>query len=1069
MRLAHLLVLVLPALPLPLHAADYLSPMEAAKTFHVTDPELTWELVLAEPDIAQPVFINWDERGRLWVCEYRQYPAPAGLTAMSHDEFWRTVYDKVPEPPPRGVRGADRITIHEDTKGDGHYDKHTVFLDGLNLCTSIEHGRGGHFVLQPPYLLFYADKNHDDIPDGPPEILLAGFGIEDTHSLANSLRWGPDGWLYGAHGSTVTSRLTRPGLDEPGAPPALTMVGQGIWRYQPETHRVEVFAEGGGNTFGVEFDAQGRLFSGHNGGDTRGFEYVQGAYERKGFEKHGQLSNPYAYGFYEPMKSDKTERFTHNFIIYEGGALGAKYEGKLFGIEPLQGRLVLSERYADASTFGTHDLGRIVTSDDKWFRPVDIKAGPDGAIYVADFHEPEISHLKHRSGPVYSETGRIWRLRGSTLIPSANRELLKRGFVDVGDFKTALGSSNKWTRQTALRVAKDQIQDLIRMMSNQALYPSLSASSIWPKNVPDALDRRARMDSIAEEFRCKSWSLDELWFIAAAESGMAFYWNIEKFDGLGVARATREILKNPNPDVRAWLVRILGDSGREMTVERSNVLDELARTEPNSSVRLQLAASARRLPAAQCLPIIRELLLRDEDAKDPRIPLMLWWAIESKCGGATDRDTVLALFQESILWDHPIVRDEILERLMRRLAQSGTRPELLACAQLLDLAPAPEHAKRLMTGFELAFKGRSLATLPDELARAIAKRGGASLPLRLRLGDPAAKATALQLLTAPKANEASVTSVLSVLSEIKVPEAHDPLLALLERPYLPPAVESVLYPALQQFDDPEIATKTIALLRKTIPSKSSVQSASSAPSAATSPSIPPVFSAPASSSAAFTLLAARPQWSRQLAEAVKSGDIPREAVPTSIVRRLKLHHDPALLALANDLWPGTGSPTTAETEKSIARLSAIAQAPGGNPYAGHDLFTATCSGCHRLHGEGGQIGPDLTSYQRDNLSALLTAIVNPSAEIREGYENLTLTTRDGRTLAGFLAEHDDHTLALRGLDGQTTVLPLADIATKTPSGASLMPEGLLNAMTDPQIRDLFAYLRSTQPLPGKRK
>jgi len=140
-------------------------------------------------------------------------------------------------------------------------------------------------------------------------VLLAGFGIEDTHSVANSLRWGPDGWLYGAHGSTVSSHILRPGLDKD---PVANIMGQGIWRYHPETHRFEVFAEGGGNTFGVEFDAQGRLFSGHNGGDTRGFYYPQGAYERKGFEKHGPLSNPYAFGFYEPMAHNKAERFSHN-------------------------------------------------------------------------------------------------------------------------------------------------------------------------------------------------------------------------------------------------------------------------------------------------------------------------------------------------------------------------------------------------------------------------------------------------------------------------------------------------------------------------------------------------------------------------------------------------------------------------------------------------------------------------------------------------------------------------------------------------------------------------------------
>ena len=295
--------------------------------------------VLAEPEISQPVFLNFDERGRMWVVEYRQYPAPAGLNVLSHDVFWRAVYDKVSPPPPHQIRGHDRITIHESTKGDGVFDKHKVFLDGLNICTAVERGRGGVWVLNPPYLLFYPDADNDDIPDGDPVVHLAGFGIQDTHSVANSLRWGPDGWLYGAHGSTVVSAIVRPGLDKE---PVARITGQGIWRYHPETRRFEVFAEGGGNTFGVEIDAKGRIFSGHNGGDTRGFHYMQGAYLRKGFDKHGPLSNPYTFGFFEAIPHEKVERFSHNFIIYEGGALPSAYAGMLFGCEPLQGRIVES-------------------------------------------------------------------------------------------------------------------------------------------------------------------------------------------------------------------------------------------------------------------------------------------------------------------------------------------------------------------------------------------------------------------------------------------------------------------------------------------------------------------------------------------------------------------------------------------------------------------------------------------------------------------------------------------------------------------------------------------------------
>ncbi len=326
---------------------------EAAKAFK-TPPDLQLDLVLSEPEITQPVFINFDERGRMWVVEYRQYPQPAGLTLVNKDAVWRAQYDKIPLPPPNHVRGKDRISIHEDTHGNGVFDKHTVFVDGLNIVTAVERGRGGVWVLNPPYLLFYPDKNNDDIPDGPPEVHLEGFGLEDTHSVVNSLRWGPDGWLYAAQGSTVTGHVKRPGAPDKDA---VNTMGQQIWRYHPETHRFEVFAEGGGNTFGVELDSKGRIFSGHNGGDTRGFDYVQGGYSRKGFDKHGPLSNPYTFGYFEQMKPDtKIQRFTHTFLTYEGDAFPPAYNGKIFAADPLKGCIIESEIIPDGSSFRTHDI-----------------------------------------------------------------------------------------------------------------------------------------------------------------------------------------------------------------------------------------------------------------------------------------------------------------------------------------------------------------------------------------------------------------------------------------------------------------------------------------------------------------------------------------------------------------------------------------------------------------------------------------------------------------------------------------------------------------------------------------
>ena len=302
------------------------------RSFKVAD-DLQLELVLAEPIVRQPVSISFDERGRLWVVQYLQYPDPAGLRMVSHDGVWRAVYDQVPPPPPRHFRGKDKITIHEDTDGDGLFDRHKTFVDGLNIATSVARGRGGVWVLNPPYLLFYPDRDNDDVPDGDPEVHLQGFGLEDTHSVVNSLQWGPDGWLYAAQGSTVTGHVTRPGLDAAKEP--VHSMGQLIWRYHPETRRYEIFAEGGGNAFGVEIDAKGRIYSGHNGGDTRGFHYVQGGYYQKGFNKHGPLSNPYSFGYFPAMKHERVPRFTHTFVIYEADALPAKLSRHAFWRRPI--------------------------------------------------------------------------------------------------------------------------------------------------------------------------------------------------------------------------------------------------------------------------------------------------------------------------------------------------------------------------------------------------------------------------------------------------------------------------------------------------------------------------------------------------------------------------------------------------------------------------------------------------------------------------------------------------------------------------------------------------------------
>ena len=207
-------------------------------------------------------------------------------------------------------------------------------------------------------------------------------------------------------------------------------------------------------------------------------------------------------------------------------------------------------------------------------------------------------------------------------------------------------------------------------------------------------------------------------------------------------------------------------------------LAQRAEVEPEVEVRSQLACSAKRLPACESLPIVAKLLARGEDVRDIHVPLLLWWAIEAKLATDADTEAVLALFQDRATWELPIVTSTIEERLMRRLAAAGTRKDLDRCARLLALAPGPEHAKKLMAGFEAAYAGRSLAALPQSLADALARYSGQSVTLGLRQGKPAAVAEALSVLSNEQADRAKQLQYLQVLGEVRVPGAVPVLLQL---------------------------------------------------------------------------------------------------------------------------------------------------------------------------------------------------------------------------------------------------------------------------------------------------
>ncbi len=974
--------------------APVLSPAEAQKKFQLADG-LAIDLVLSEPLVTQPLHISFDSRGRLWLVEARQYPKPAGLKEVSKDAVWRAIYDKVPPPPPHAegspFRGVDRISIHEDADGDGVFEKHKVFHDHLNMATSVAHTEHGVWVTHAPYLLFFPDKNQDDVPDGPPEVHLSGFGLEDTHSIANSLRWGPDGWLYGAQGSTVSAAILAP--NAPGTAPtgdqwaqvepelkkqdakAVKTMGQNIWRYHPPTRRYEIFAEGGGNAYGLEIDSKGRIFSGHNGGDTRGFHYVQGGYYQKGWEKHGDLSNPYAFGYFPPMKGEPVERFTHQFIIYESDALEEKWRGKLWGCDVLHNNIVCAEMIPDGSTFRTKDIGRPVASTDKWFRPVMITDGPDGCLYIADWCDKQVSHYRNQMGVMDKEHGRVWRVRMKDNekpvrhlpkpVARPSRPCGEANDETANDAersgRVGLATDNRWLRQTYLRLA-------------------------WE-------DKRQ-----APKFN----ALDDFWNDYAARS-----------------RALEACAYGDNPDVRRWAVRLAGDQGLRFD------LRDLARTEMHPEVLVQIAATARRSNDVRLV----ETLMKNPacDGTDPLLSLMIWWAIESSA--TLHPGAVVNEWAKPAVWATPTAKNTVNERLMKRFAITGNQKDYARCAFLLQSAPDDESRQLLMKGFSDAMKGRSLAGLPQELLEQLAKTGGPlALALRVRQGDAAALKETLAILgdgKHPQSNPESRAILAAVFADIEEPAAVPVLLNLLAEAPL----RRTTLAALQRQNDPAIAGRVLKEL----------------------PSWPA-----ADKDAALTLLASRAPWARALAKSATD-------LPLAVVKKLQLFPDKELAALIEQKYGDKLRAAGGEKEKEIQRVKSVLAAAEGVPKRGQPIFEQRCAACHTLWNKGGKAGPDLTSYQRTDLDMLLLAMIAPSAEIREGFATTVIETKDGATLAGFISDQAGDTLALRDAAGQTHTISKDRITKQEPLPYSLMPEGLLAGLTDEELRDFLAYIRSTTP------
>jgi putative membrane-bound dehydrogenase-like protein len=967
-------------------APPALSPSEALKRFKVAEG-LEIKLVVSEPQVSQPLSISFDDRGRMWVLQYLQFPNPKGLKPVKVDNWLRTKYDQLPDPPPKGPKGNDRISIYEDTNGDGRADTVKHFLSDLNLASGMALGYGGVYVAQPPYLLFYADRNQDDVPDGDPEVLLRGFGMDDAHAFANSLTWGPDGWLYGAQGSTATADIRGIGFQ------------QGVWRFHPRTKKFELFAEGGGNTWGIDFDRFGNLFAGGNTVEPL-VHHVQGAYYVKGFGKHGPLHNPHAYGYFQPVKHHgyAGDSLTGGFVLYQGGVFPERYHGACIAPNTRHSASRWSTMETRCSTFATRAAGDFITTSDIWFRPVDSTVGPDGALYVADWYDYNISHSSPKNRSKWYQPsrfdGRVWRVapKGKGVLP------IQPGQIDLAaksgdELIDLLSHPNDWYARQARRLFAER--------RDQSVVPRLKAM------LEDSNQRLA---------------LQALWSIFVSGG----------FDN----EFAETMLLSPHEYVRAWTVRLLGDE-RTVSPRLGPLLARLARKDSSVVVRSQLACTAKRLPGDAGIPIVHELLRHDEDADDVHMPLLLWWAIEDKA--ISETATVLRLIESPDSWRLPLVRNFIIERLARRLTAEGTEDGFAACARLLALAPGDDDVDLVLAGMLKALSGRRIQSVPIPLKRPLEvlleRRDSDPKVIQLALRMGASSAAAVELIENDSRPTDERVAIIQALGETRTVGSSESMLRLIRRRE-PESIHTTALSALGYFQDPRIAAEVLSAYADL---------------------------KPGTQARALDLLCGRRRWAVELLEAIKKKEIDSKQVTQEQVRQLLEHNDERIRNVVVKIWGKVQQATPLEKQGRISAVSQLLRRGKADTTLGLNVYEKTCANCHKLHGKGTLIGPDLTGAERKDRQKLIRNIVDPNSEIRPQYISHVVVTTDGRLLTGLLAGSTVETITLLDAKNKRTLLNRTDVEELRESTVSLMPEKLLEKLTDQQIRDLFTYLQSDGP------
>ncbi|HYG75174.1 MAG TPA: PVC-type heme-binding CxxCH protein [Planctomycetota bacterium] len=967
-----------------------LAPLAAAEQFKVPDG-FKVTLFAGEPDVRNPVALTWDSRGRLWVAENYTY-------ADRNKKFDRNL--------------RDRVLIFEDADGDGRFDSRRVFTEQVQFLTSVEVGFGGVWLTCSPHLLFIPDANHDDVPDGAPQVMLDGFsiGTDNYHTMANGLRWGPDGWLYGRCGASSPGLIGTPGT----SPDKRVPLNGGIWRFHPRTKVFEVLAHGTTNPWGMDWNDVGETFftntvTGHF------WHLIPGAHFRRSATVD---PNPYAYVLMEQHADHQhfankllgAEADSHGgghahcgLLIYSGDNWPAPYRGRMFTLN-LHGRRINSDRIErEGSGYVSRHEADFAFAADLWFRGLELSCGPDGGVFALDWSD--VGECHEHNG-IHRSSGRIFKIAHGTPKRSESRDLAALSPIE-------LVRLHEHTNEWYCRMARLQLLERARAnVKIDAAFPELN---------------RLIEGSAPEPTRIRALC------------------TLNVLGGITHERK-RELLRDRSEHVRVWALRFLTDElpldtvmGRrhpqatdDLRAELLSDLTRAAREDAFGLMRLMLVSAMQRLPHASRKILAEPLLMHAKDASDHNIPIMAWYGLMPLAESAP-----ADLARLGAVCKFPLTRRLIARRLAESIRDDTAPLDILLNAAATDAVVARD----VLNGMSEGLQGLRKAPKParwDALAGKLAADAAVGERVRelsLLFGDGRALDEVKRIALDAEAPLAARRSALQTLIESRPPDLREICENLLQVRFL----NATAAKGLALFDDAAIGVKLAKSYRNFHPTdRGSV----------------------------IETLVSRPTFAVALLEEIGAGRIPRGDLPAFQARQISSFNDESISKRLTEVW---GQLREADDEKrqlitGLKTQLTTETLSAGDKSRGRAMYNKVCASCHSLYGEGGRIGPDLTGSGRADLSYLLDNIVDPSAVVGADFRMTIVILTDGRVLNGIVAARTERTLTLQTPTERITI-EKSEIKKTRESPQSLMPEGLLQALTAEEVRDLFAYLMHPTQVP----